>query len=244
MAKKKPMTPTQRAYKQQIRRVEKYINKLKEQGLPTRKLTKEFKEAITTRPTKKSIEKLKRDYSARQLINKAGAIRTKQGIITKEQYHKQLKQKKKEQEAHRKLTRRELAQRAKEQYVKHQIEQHRKAEQTASQFMSQPPKLSDKIFERVHQMISDTRSNGSVMLEKELSRQIKKYGRTAVEKSFEALPSHYIEQMETLIKYGDDSKQNSLTIKHIAEAIKSEILSDAERMEIANTTDSEEDYGE
>jgi len=244
MAKRKPMTPTQKAYKQQIRRVENYINKLKEQGLPTRKLSKEFKEALTTRPTKQSVEKLRREYSAQKLIYKAGAIRTKQGIITKEQYHKQLKQQQKEKEARRKLTRRELAHRAKEQYVIHQIEQHRKAEQTASQFMPQPPKLSDKIFERLHQMITDTRSNGSAMLEKELSRQIKKYGRTAVEKSFEALPSHYIEQMETLIKYGDDSKQNSLTIKHIAEAIKSEILSDAERMEIANTTDSEEDYGE
>lgn len=238
------MTATQKAYKQQIRRVEKYINKLKEQGLPTRKLTKEFKEALTTRPTKQSIEKLKREYSARQLIHKAGAVRTKQGIITKEQFQRQQKEQRKVHKQQQKLTRKQLAQRAKEQYVKRQIQQHRKEEQIASQYMPQPPRLSDKIFERIHDMISDTRSNGSVMLEKELTRQIKKYGRHAVEKSFEALPSHYIEQMETLIKYGDDSKQNSLTIKHIAEAIKSEILSDEERMEIANTTDSEEDYGE
>lgn len=238
------MTATQKAYKQQIRRVEKYINKLKEQGLPTRKLTKEFKEALTTRPTKQSIEKLKREYSARQLIHKAGAVRTKQGIITKEQFQRQQKEQRKVHKQQQKLTRKQLAQRAKEQYVKREIQQHRKEEQIASQYMPQPPRLSDKIFERIHGMISDTRSNGSVMLEKELSRQIQKYGRTAVEKSFEALPSHYIEQMETLIKYGDDSKQNSLTIKHIAEAIKSEILSDEERMEIANTTDSEEDYGE
>lgn len=251
------MTPTQRAYKQQIRRVEKTITSLRKKGIPIAQLETEFLESLTSRPTKQSVEKLKREYSTPRLYHKAGLVKVGNKYISRQQYEEQREQRYEQQRiqyAERQVTKR-IHQQAKEAKKRGLALYHDKRMQSKDYELpeivtsrthqtSQPPKLSDKIFERVHQMISDTRSNGSAMLEKELSRQIKKYGRTAVEKSFEALPSHYIEQMETLIKYGDDSKQNSLTIKHIAEAIKSEILSDAERMEIANTTDSEEDYGE
>lgn len=251
------MTATQKAYKQQIHRVTSTIASLRKQGVPISQLETEFLEALSARPTKASVEKLKREYSKSKIYHKAGLVRVGNKYITRQQYEEQREQRYERQRiqyAEQQATKRihQQAKEAKKRGLALYYDQRMKSKDyelpeivtSRSPQPSQPPKLSDKIFERVHQMISDTRSNGSAMLEKELSRQIKKYGRTAVEKSFEALPSHYIEQMETLIKYGDDSKQNSLTIKHIAEAIKSEILSDAERMEIANTTDSEEDYGE
>lgn len=257
MATRKRLTPIQKAYQQQVKRISKELTELRKLGRPVNQLEKELKQLASKRPTSKGVQKLKEEYSKRKLEHKAGLIREGKKLITKEQYQAKREQRWEEQRIkynERQITKR-IHQQAKEAKKRGLALYHNQRIQSKDYELpevvthqtlptSQPPKLSDKIFERVHQMISDTRSNGSVMLEKELSRQIKKYGRNAVEKSFEALPSHYIEQMETLIKYGDDSKQNSLTIKHIAEAIKSEILSDAERMEIANTTDSEEDYGE
>ena len=253
----KRLTPTQRAYKQQIQRVQRNIRELKKQGFDTSKLEQEFKKALTSRPTSKSVEKLKREYTSHRIKTKAGLVQTQKGYVSRETYEQQREERwEKQREAYKqKQERKQIKQTQK------RLERERKAEQTAKQFLTppapknpeyNPPKETELILDRITGMIGDAtiiggnqqvRTTGTAMLQSELARQIKKYGRKAVAEAMQNLPSSYVEDMETLIKYEQSAQQNSFTIRKLAEAIKSEILSPTERQEIANYTDSEEEYG-
>ena len=245
----KRLTPTQRAYKQQIQRVNRNIRELKKQGFDTSKLEQEFKKALTSRPTSKSVEKVKREYSSHRIKTKAGLVQTEKGYVSRETYEQQREERwEKQREAYRqKQERKQIKQTHK------RLERERKAEQTAKQFLTppapknteyNPPKETELILDRMTGMIKDaSQTSGLAMLQTELARQIKKYGRTAVAEAMQNLPSSYVEDMETLIKYEQSAQQNSFTIRKLAEAIKSEILSPTERQEISNYTDSEEEYG-
>lgn len=252
MARKK-LSSTQRAYKQQIKRINQFISRLQKEGVKTKPVEKIIKSAYVGRPTKQSVEKLKRDFSAKEIRKKAGLVQVKGGWITKKEYDRRQAQRYKQQIAEyerkqKRIEKQRISQQKRQatksrKELKQAVKENIKIQKQTAQFMT-PPKESELIFNRITGMINDVKSRGSNMLSNLLASQIKKYGRYAVTSALESLPTEYIESMESLIKYGDDKQQNSLTIKHIAEAIKSEILSDAERMEIANTTDSEEDYGE
>ena len=253
----KRLTPTQKAYKQQIQRVNRNIRELKKKGIDTSKLEKSFKEALTTRPTSKSVEKLKREWTPIRIKHEAGLRRWKGKYITKEEY--QQKQEERWEKSQERYRQKQERKQIKETHKR--LERERKAEQTAKQFLTppapknpeyNPPQETELIIDRITGMIGDativgdkgaTRTTGTAMLQSELARQIKKYGRKAVAEAMQNLPSSYVEDMETLIKYEQTAQQNSFTIRKLAEAIKSEILSPTERQEIANYTDSEEEYG-
>lgn len=248
MAKRKTLTPIQRAYQQQVKRISKQITELRKMGRPVNQLEKELKQLESLRPTSRGVQKLKEEYSTRKLKAKAGLINAgKKGYITREQYLKQREERwernrqKREQQKQAKEQRK--VQKAKGYWDKHLPEiVTNPPKQTASTSQGQPPRMQDLVIDRMNSMIKDTGTNGAKILEDLLKKEIKKYGKNAVTGALEQLPKEYIEEMETVIKYEQAKDQNSKTMRKIAEAIKSEILNPSERKDIANSADAEEEY--
>lgn len=251
MAKRKTLTPIQKAYQQQVKRISKELTELRKLGRPVNQLEKELKQLASKRPTAKGVQKLKQEYSKRKLEHKAGLIREGKKLTTKEEYQAKREQRWEQQreqyQAKKQQKQQKQIQKTKDYWDTHLPEivttKSQQQPQPATQEEGQPPKLSDLVYDRVKGMINDTSTAGADMLNKELNRQIEKYGLNAVTGAMEQIPKQHIEEMETLIKYGNNSEQNSQTIAKIAEAIKSEILNPTERKQIATIADEEEEYG-
>lgn len=247
MATRKRLTPIQKAYQQQVKRISKQLTELRKLGRPVNQLEKELKQLESKRPTSKGVQKLKEEYSTRKLKAKAGLINVgKKGYITREQFYKQ-----REERWERNRQKREQQKQAKEerklQKVKGYWDEHLPEIVTTPKSQApapegQPPRMQDLVIDRMNNMIKDTGTNGAKILEDLLKKEIKKYGKNAVTGALEQLPKEYIEEMETVIKYEQAKDQNSKTMRKIAEAIKSEILNPSERKEIANSADAEEEY--
>ena len=247
MATRKTLTPIQKAYQQQVKRISKELTELRKLGRPVNQLEKELRQLASKRPTSKGVQKLKEEYSKRKLEHKAGIIREGKKLITKEQY-----QAKREQRWEKQRQQYEAKKQAKEhrklQKVKGYWDEHlpeivtNPPKQTAPVPEGQPPRMQDLVIDRMNNMIKDTGTNGAKILEDLLKKEIKKYGKNAVTGALEQLPKEYIEEMETVIKYEQAKDQNSKTMRKIAEAIKSEILNPSERKDIANSADAEEVY--
>ena len=86
MATRKRLTPIQKAYQQQVKRISKELTELRKLGRPVNQLEKELKQLASKRPTSKGVQKLKQEYSKRKLEHKAGLIREGKKLTTKEQY--------------------------------------------------------------------------------------------------------------------------------------------------------------
>ena len=247
MATRKRLTPIQKAYQQQVKRISKEITELRKLGRPVNQLEKELKQLASKRPTSKGVQKLKQEYSTRKLKAKAGLINVgKKGYITREQFYQQ-----REERWERNRQKREQQKQAKEerklQKVKGYWDEHLPEIVTTPKPQApapegQPPRMQDLVIDRMNNMIKDTGTNGAKILEDLLKKEIKKYGKNAVTGALEQLPKEYIEEMETVIKYEQAKDQNSKTMRKIAEAIKSEILNPSERKDIANSADAEEEY--
>lgn len=246
MATRKRLTPIQKAYQQQVKRISKEITELRKLGRPVNQLEKELKQLASKRPTSKGVQKLKQEYSKRKLEHKAGLIREGKKLTTKEQY-----QAKREQRWEKQRQQYEAKKQAKEerkfQKVKGYWDEHLPEIVTTPKPPTpapegQPPRMQDLVIDRMNNMIKDTGTNGAKILEDLLKKEIKKYGKNAVTGALEQLPKEYIEEMETVIKYEQAKDQNSKTMRKIAEAIKSEILNPSERKDIANSADAEEEY--
>lgn len=247
MATRKRLTPIQKAYQQQIKRISREITELRKLGRPVNQLEKELKHLESLRPTSKGVEKLKQEYSKRKLEHKAGIIREGKKRTTKEEYEAKREQRWERQRQEYKAKREEKQQRkikkTKEYWDEHLPEiVTNPPSQTTPASEGQPPRMQDLVIDRMNNMIKDTGTNGAKILEDLLKKEIKKYGKNAVTGALEQLPKEYIEEMETVIKYELAKDQNSKTIRKIAEAIKSEILNPSERKDIANSADAEEEY--
>ena len=258
MATRKRLTPIQKAYQQQVKRISKELTELRKLGRPVNQLEKELRQLASKRPTSKGVQKLKKEYSKRKLEHKAGLIREGKKLITKEQYQAKREQRWEEQRIkynERQATKR-IHQQAKEAKKlglalyhdqKLQSKDYELPEIVTSHTNQpapegQPPRMQDLVIDRMNNMIKDTGTNGAKILEDLLKKEIKKYGKNAVTGALEQLPKEYIEEMETVIKYEQAKDQNSKTMRKIAEAIKSEILNPSERKDIANSADAEEEY--
>jgi len=247
MAKRKTLTPIQRAYQQQVKRISREITELRKLGRPVNQLEKELNYLASLRPTSRGVEKLKQEYSKRKLEHKAGIIRVGKKRTTKEEYEAKREQRWERQRQEYKAKKEEKQQRklkkTKEYWDEHLPEiVTNPPKQTAPATEGQPPRMQDLVIDRMNNMIKDTGTNGAKILEDLLKKEIKKYGKNAVTGALEQLPKEYIEEMETVIKYEQAKDQNSKTMRKIAEAIKSEILNPSERKDIANSADAEEEY--
>lgn len=249
MTKRKTLTPIQRAYQQQVKRISKELSELRKQGRPVNQLENELKELATKRPTTKGIQKLKDEYATRKLKAKAGLINVgKKGYITREQFLQQREEERWERNRQKREQQKQAKEQRKPQKIKGYWDEHlpeivsTPPSQPAPANEGQPPRIQDLVIDRMNNMIKDTGTNGAKILEDLLKKEIKKYGKNAVTGALEQLPKEYIEEMETVIKYEQAKDQNSKTMRKIAEAIKSEILNPSERKDIANSADAEEEY--
>lgn len=246
MATRKRLTPIQKAYQQQVKRISKELTELRKLGRPVNQLEKELKQLASKRPTSKGVQKLKQEYSKRKLEHKAGLIREGKKLTTKEQYQAKREQrweKQRQQYGAKKQAKEERKlQKVKGYWDEHLPEIVTTPKPQAPATEGQPPRMQDLVIDRMNNMIKDTGTNGAKILEDLLKKEIKKYGKNAVTGALEQLPKEYIEEMETVIKYEQAKDQNSKTMRKIAEAIKSEILNPSERKDIANSADAEEEY--
>ncbi len=247
MATRKRLTPIQKAYQQQVKRISKELTELRKLGRPVNQLEKELKQLASKRPTSKGVQKLKQEYSKRKLEHKAGLIREGKKLTTKEQYQAKREQRWEKQrqqyEAKKQAKEQRKLQKVKGYWDEHLPEIVTTPKQPLPVPEGQPPRMQDLVIDRMNNMIKDTGTNGAKILEDLLKKEIKKYGKNAVTGALEQLPKEYIEEMETVIKYEQAKDQNSKTMRKIAEAIKSEILNPSERKDIANSADEEEEYG-
>lgn len=255
MATRKRLTPIQKAYQQQVKRISKELTELRKLGRPVNQLEKELRQLASKRPTSKGVQKLKEEYSKRKLEHKAGVIREGKKLTTKEQYEAKREQRWEKQrqqyEQKKQAKKQRQIQKTKNYWDEHLPEIiTTKTQQPATE--GEPPKVADLVLDRVLGMIGDAtiatpqgveRSKGTQILHDMLKNEINKYGRNAVAGAMEQLPKEAIEEMETVIRYEQTKEQNSKTIRKIAEAITSEILSPSVRKEIANSADAEEEYG-
>lgn len=261
MAKRKTLTPLQQQHQHQVKRIQKTLTDIRKQGRSTKQLEQELKAVLSKRPTTKSIQALKHEYSAQRIKAKAGLIRTSKGYISKEAYERKREERyriNEEKYSARQQQKTERKRQKARDYWQHHLPEvltskSKQQQQAHQQGTENLPRLSDLVLDRVLQMIGDAtmisdngvnRTRGTEMLHNELRRQIELYGRNAVAGAMEQLPTEVVAEMETLIKYGNDKEQNSATIARIAEAITSEILSPTIRKDIANYVDEGEEYGE
>ena len=87
------------------------------------------------------------------------------------------------------------------------------------------PKEVDLVLDRIKEKISNIPTKGSYFLEKELNREIKLYGETAVAEAIQNVPDEFLSEVDTLLKYEDaDSESYSATIKKFAEIVRGSML--------------------
>lgn len=236
--KRPKQTPLQKEYAKQVKRINKEVSKLRKQGVDTSKLEREIKSQIENkRATAKGVEKLKKEYTAKKILHKAGYSKTKQGIKRTSEVVSDIIQKAHEREQQKKLQR-EARKQARQQAKKPRTPTTRPRQQTTYS----PPREDEVIFKNLQDKINSTTSKGANILEGVLSYEIKKYGRDAVVKALAEIPKEYIERAEKVIYYSTDEKASThLHVKNLAEMIKSRILSDDETRELAEAIDEPEE---
>lgn len=240
--KRPKQTPLQKEYAKQVKRINKEVSKLRKQGVDTSKLEREIKSQIENkRATAKGVEKLKKEYTAKRILHKAGYTKTKQGIKRTSEVVSDIIQK-----AHEREQKKEAKKQAKRDLQK-QARQRAKKQSIGIPIPKNkylPPKEGEKIMENLQKKIDSTSSKGSQILEYVLANEIKRFGRDAVVKALAELPKEYIEKAEKVLYYSDDSKVTThRTIKNLAEMIQSRILDDNELKDLTEAVDDLEDEG-
>ena len=240
--KRPKQTPLQKEYAKQVKRINKEVSKLRKQGVDTSKLEREIKSQIENkRATAKGVEKLKKEYTAKKILHKAGYSKTKQGIKRTSEVVSDIIQKAHEREQKKeakKQARRDLQKQTRQRAKKQSIGIPR------TQTKYQPPLEGELIFDNLQKKIDATSSKGADILEYVLTHEIEKYGRDAVTKALAEIPQEYIERVEKVLHYSDDSKvATHRTVKNLAEMIKSRILEDNELKDLTEAVDDLEEEG-
>lgn len=213
------LTPLQKEYNQQIQRVNAIYNDMKRQGVEVSDLQAEFNSLMRgQKATRKRIEALKEDYTARKIRSGAGLYLEK-GILRPKRYGDQMKKGKER--------------------LKEYIPEPKRRKGT-----DYIPNEGDIILDELLDLIEDVPSKAGHILRGELSRQIALYGREAVTKALAAIQkdrSDIIDECRKVIIYEEAGFETSRMIRRIAEAITGEILKEEDRLKYTKMAEEAED---
>ena len=217
------LTPLQKEYNKQIQRVNAIYNDMKRQGVEVSDLQAEFNSLKRgQKATRKRIEALKEDYSARKIRSDAG-LYLKKGVLRPKRYGEQAKEDKERLKG----------------YIP----------DPAKRSKGYLPSEGDMILQELLDMIDDVPTKAGTILRNELSRQIQNYGRDNVTKALAVIQRdnpELIEECRKVIRYDDKGHETSKMIRRIAEAITGEVMKEEDRLQfsrIAEEAAEASDYG-
>lgn len=216
------LTPLQKEYNAQVNRINALYNEMKRQGVEVADLQAEFNSLFKgQKATRKRIQALKEDFTARKVRATAGLVKEK-GTL-RPVYGKRAKEGKERLKG----------------YIPEPVK-------TKKGYL---PSEGDMILQELLDMIDDVPSKAGTILRNELARQIQTYGRDNVTKALAAIQRdnpEIIEDCRKVIRYDDAGHETSKMIRRIAEAITGEVMREEDRLQfsrIAEEAAEASDYG-
>lgn len=203
------LTPLQKEYNAQVQRINALYNEMKRQGVEVADLQAEFNSLFRgQKATRKRIQALKEDFTARKIRAGAGLVKEK-GVL-RAVHGKRAKEGKERLKG----------------YIPEPV-------RTKKGYL---PSEGDMILQELLDMIDDVPSKAGTILRNELSRQIQNYGRDNVTKALAAIQRdnpEIIEECRKVIRYDDAGHETSKMIRRIAEAITGEVMKEEDRLQFS-----------
>lgn len=105
------------------------------------------------------------------------------------------------------------------------------------------PRSEDIILANINSLISEYPTQGAFYLKKMLDAQINRWGRKKVAMAIANAPTDIVKLVQDIVYYEGDANATHRALRHMAEIISGEVLTDTQLEEIGEITD-ETDYSD